>query len=208
MKRKIWDFKCVCVFYWRSIFWCSFGWTKGLLTLQQVVMQWEKLKPPEPDDPLCCCECDVCQCTCCCDCEDLDEAFSRYERKAWWTGSGPCNSLLEVFFCINALKILYLCWGFKWLSHSYWADLLLENEIGVALQAKRNISQSDRNQNSWISASCGELDKRTPLLSVTEIRHYSWQLPGQKYWLTSPWQKKSNTWPFVASHCHFYCCCF
>lgn len=38
-------------------------------------MQWEKLKPPEPDDPLCCCECDSRRC--CCDCEDLDEAFAR-----------------------------------------------------------------------------------------------------------------------------------
>uniref|UniRef100_A0A3B3ZU45 Palmitoyltransferase n=1 Tax=Periophthalmus magnuspinnatus TaxID=409849 RepID=A0A3B3ZU45_9GOBI len=38
-------------------------------------MKWEKLKPPEPDDPMCCCECDVSQC---CDCEDLDEAFNRH----------------------------------------------------------------------------------------------------------------------------------
>lgn len=42
-------------------------------------MKWEKLKPPEPDDPMCCCECDLYQCGCCCDCEDLDEAFNRYE---------------------------------------------------------------------------------------------------------------------------------
>uniref|UniRef100_A0A3Q3BI78 Palmitoyltransferase n=1 Tax=Kryptolebias marmoratus TaxID=37003 RepID=A0A3Q3BI78_KRYMA len=38
-------------------------------------MKWEKLKPPEPDDPICCCECDVYQYRCCCDCEDLDEAL-------------------------------------------------------------------------------------------------------------------------------------
>ncbi|XP_003971322.2 palmitoyltransferase ZDHHC23-like [Takifugu rubripes] len=41
-------------------------------------MQWEKLKPPEPDDPLCCCECDIYRCSCCCDCDDLDEAFARW----------------------------------------------------------------------------------------------------------------------------------
>ncbi|KAG8008176.1 Palmitoyltransferase ZDHHC23, partial [Nibea albiflora] len=41
-------------------------------------MKWEKLKPPEPDDPLCCCECDIYQKGCCCDCEDLDEAFNRW----------------------------------------------------------------------------------------------------------------------------------
>ncbi|XP_029304356.1 palmitoyltransferase ZDHHC23-like [Cottoperca gobio] len=41
-------------------------------------MKWEKLKPPEPDDPMCCCECDIEQYGCCCDCEDLDEAFNRW----------------------------------------------------------------------------------------------------------------------------------
>ncbi|KAF1378631.1 hypothetical protein PFLUV_G00192540 [Perca fluviatilis] len=41
-------------------------------------MKWEKLKPPEPDDPMCCCECDYDQYGCCCDCEDLDEAFNRW----------------------------------------------------------------------------------------------------------------------------------
>nr|XP_019941190.1 PREDICTED: palmitoyltransferase ZDHHC23-like [Paralichthys olivaceus] len=41
-------------------------------------MKWEKLKPPEPDDPMCCCECDIYQYGCCCDCEDLDEAFNRW----------------------------------------------------------------------------------------------------------------------------------
>ncbi|XP_023152825.1 palmitoyltransferase ZDHHC23-A-like isoform X1 [Amphiprion ocellaris] len=47
-------------------------------------MKWEKLKPPEPDDPMCCCECDIYQYGCCCDCEDLDEAFSR-----WLKGKPP-----------------------------------------------------------------------------------------------------------------------
>ncbi|XP_068187808.1 palmitoyltransferase ZDHHC23-A-like [Antennarius striatus] len=40
------------------------------------VMQWEKLKPPEPDDSMCCCECDGYCCGYSCDCEDLDEAFN------------------------------------------------------------------------------------------------------------------------------------
>ena len=39
-------------------------------------MKWEKLKPPEPDDPMCCCDCD-CAHSCDCDCEALDEAVSR-----------------------------------------------------------------------------------------------------------------------------------
>ncbi|KAM8835606.1 palmitoyltransferase ZDHHC23-A-like isoform 1-T2 [Synchiropus picturatus] len=43
-------------------------------------MKWDKLKPPEPDDPMCCCECDVDQCGSCCDCEDVDEAFNRWLR--------------------------------------------------------------------------------------------------------------------------------
>lgn len=47
-------------------------------------MQWQKLKPPEPDDPICCCECDLYQYGCCCDCEDLDEAFNRYEGVKKW----------------------------------------------------------------------------------------------------------------------------
>uniref|UniRef100_A0A4W5LC96 Palmitoyltransferase n=1 Tax=Hucho hucho TaxID=62062 RepID=A0A4W5LC96_9TELE len=41
-------------------------------------MKWEKFKPPEPDDPMCCCECDVDPLGCCCDCDDLDEACSRW----------------------------------------------------------------------------------------------------------------------------------
>ncbi|XP_029557239.1 palmitoyltransferase ZDHHC23 isoform X2 [Salmo trutta] len=41
-------------------------------------MKWEKFKPPEPDDPMCCCECDVDPRGCCCDCDDLDEACSRW----------------------------------------------------------------------------------------------------------------------------------
>ncbi|KAM9729306.1 palmitoyltransferase ZDHHC23-A isoform 1-T3 [Menidia menidia] len=44
-------------------------------------MKWEKLKPPEPDDPMCCCECDICQCGCCCDCEELDDTFNRWLRE-------------------------------------------------------------------------------------------------------------------------------
>ncbi|XP_015260122.1 PREDICTED: palmitoyltransferase ZDHHC23-like isoform X1 [Cyprinodon variegatus] len=44
-------------------------------------MIWEKLKPPEPDDRMCCCECDINQCRCCCDCEDLDEAFSSWLKE-------------------------------------------------------------------------------------------------------------------------------
>ncbi|KAM4726312.1 LOW QUALITY PROTEIN: palmitoyltransferase ZDHHC23-A-like [Anableps anableps] len=44
-------------------------------------MKWEKLKPPEPDEPMCCCECDIYQYRCCCDCEDLDEAFKRWLKK-------------------------------------------------------------------------------------------------------------------------------
>uniref|UniRef100_A0A3Q1ITZ1 Palmitoyltransferase n=1 Tax=Anabas testudineus TaxID=64144 RepID=A0A3Q1ITZ1_ANATE len=51
-------------------------------------MKWEKLKPPEPDDPMCCCECDIDQYGCCCDCEDLDGAFTRYGRKE----KGHCSS--------------------------------------------------------------------------------------------------------------------
>ncbi|KAI3373613.1 hypothetical protein L3Q82_022211, partial [Scortum barcoo] len=47
----------------------------------QAIMKWEKLKPPEPDDPMCCCECDICQYGCCCDCEDLDEAFNRWLKE-------------------------------------------------------------------------------------------------------------------------------
>ncbi|XP_062309682.1 palmitoyltransferase ZDHHC23-A-like isoform X6 [Osmerus eperlanus] len=40
-------------------------------------MKKEKFNPPEPDDPMCCCECDVDPCGCCCDSEDLDEACNR-----------------------------------------------------------------------------------------------------------------------------------
>ncbi|XP_076024832.1 palmitoyltransferase ZDHHC23-A [Genypterus blacodes] len=47
-------------------------------------MKWQKLKPPEPDDPMCCCECDMCQHGCCCDCEDLDDACNR-----WLKGKSP-----------------------------------------------------------------------------------------------------------------------
>ncbi|XP_033507799.1 palmitoyltransferase ZDHHC23-A isoform X1 [Epinephelus lanceolatus] len=53
-------------------------------------MKWEKLKPPEPDDPMCCCECDIDQYGCCCDCEDLDETFSRWLKDR--PGKGGCQS--------------------------------------------------------------------------------------------------------------------
>ncbi|CAI5643722.1 unnamed protein product [Oreochromis niloticus] len=52
-------------------------------------MQWQKLKPPEPDDPICCCECDLYQYGCCCDCEDLDEAFNR------WLKDKPSKSTFQ-----------------------------------------------------------------------------------------------------------------
>ncbi|XP_054610659.1 palmitoyltransferase ZDHHC23-A-like [Dunckerocampus dactyliophorus] len=55
-------------------------------------MKWEKLKPPEPDDPMCCCECDVFQYGCCCDCEDVDEAFNRWLRDR--TPKSGCHSAL------------------------------------------------------------------------------------------------------------------
>ncbi|CAB1421244.1 unnamed protein product [Pleuronectes platessa] len=55
-------------------------------------MKWEKLKPPEPDDPMCCCECDIYQYGCCCDCEDLDEAFNRWLRHK--PPHGGCHSLV------------------------------------------------------------------------------------------------------------------
>ncbi|XP_056141069.1 palmitoyltransferase ZDHHC23-A-like [Lampris incognitus] len=41
-------------------------------------MKRDKLKPPEPEDPICCCECDLYQYGCSCDCEDLDEACNRW----------------------------------------------------------------------------------------------------------------------------------
>ncbi|RVE63769.1 hypothetical protein OJAV_G00139710 [Oryzias javanicus] len=44
-------------------------------------MKWEKLKPPEPDDPMCCCDCDIFWSRCCCDCDDLDQAFNRWLKK-------------------------------------------------------------------------------------------------------------------------------
>nr|XP_061801411.1 palmitoyltransferase ZDHHC23-A-like [Nerophis lumbriciformis] len=62
-------------------------------------MKWEKLKPPEPDDPMCCCECDIFQNGCCCDCEDLNEAFNRWLRdKAPKSG---CHSFLLVALIDN-----------------------------------------------------------------------------------------------------------
>ncbi|KAM6907621.1 palmitoyltransferase ZDHHC23-A [Xenentodon cancila] len=56
-------------------------------------MKWEKLKPPEPDDPMCCCECDVYQHGCCCDCEDLDGAFNR-----WLKGKSPPSGFQSPVF--------------------------------------------------------------------------------------------------------------
>ncbi|XP_070991773.1 palmitoyltransferase ZDHHC23-A-like [Oncorhynchus clarkii lewisi] len=41
-------------------------------------MKWEKFKPPEPDDAMCCFECDLDPHGCFCDCDDLDEACSRW----------------------------------------------------------------------------------------------------------------------------------
>ncbi|XP_061754399.1 palmitoyltransferase ZDHHC23-A-like [Nerophis ophidion] len=56
-------------------------------------MKWEKLKPPEPDDQMCCCECDVFQCgCCCCDCDDVDQAFNRWLRDR--TPKAGCHSAL------------------------------------------------------------------------------------------------------------------
>ncbi|XP_034538902.1 palmitoyltransferase ZDHHC23-like isoform X2 [Notolabrus celidotus] len=58
--------------------------------LKPAIMKWEKLKPPEPDDPMCCCECDMDQCACCCDCDDLDEAFNRWLKDR--PSKGGCHS--------------------------------------------------------------------------------------------------------------------
>ncbi|CAG00563.1 unnamed protein product, partial [Tetraodon nigroviridis] len=54
----------------------------------------EKLKPPEPDEPLCCCECDIYQYRCCCDCEDLDDAFTRWLKDRPSPG-GSRSAVLE-----------------------------------------------------------------------------------------------------------------
>ncbi|XP_029956534.1 palmitoyltransferase ZDHHC23-like isoform X2 [Salarias fasciatus] len=54
-------------------------------------MKWEKLKPPEPDDPMCCCECDIYQYGCCC--EDLDEAFNRWLKDKPSKGGCQCPVL-------------------------------------------------------------------------------------------------------------------
>ncbi|KAI4898765.1 hypothetical protein NFI96_026680 [Prochilodus magdalenae] len=41
-------------------------------------MKWERFKPPEPDDPICCCgDIDQQREHCCCDCEELDDACER-----------------------------------------------------------------------------------------------------------------------------------
>ncbi|XP_043995874.1 palmitoyltransferase ZDHHC23-A-like isoform X2 [Gambusia affinis] len=65
-------------------------------------MKWEKLKPPEPDDPMCCCECDTYQYRCCCDCEGLDEAFNRWLKEK----PASCGLQSPVFrTMINQLEI-------------------------------------------------------------------------------------------------------
>lgn len=53
-----------------TVWFCSNYSPFSVPHLPRVIMQWQKLKPPEPDDPLCCCEC-----------EDLDEAFTRWDRR-------------------------------------------------------------------------------------------------------------------------------
>ncbi|MEQ2266637.1 hypothetical protein XENORESO_013377 [Xenotaenia resolanae] len=65
-------------------------------------MKWEKLKPPDPDDPMCCCGCDIYQYSCCCDCEDLDEAFN-----SWLKEKTPSCGLQSPVFgtMINNLEI-------------------------------------------------------------------------------------------------------
>lgn len=43
-------------------------------------MKRERFKPPQPDDPLCCCgDIDQQREYCCCDCEELDDACERSE---------------------------------------------------------------------------------------------------------------------------------
>ncbi|XP_061595675.1 palmitoyltransferase ZDHHC23-A isoform X1 [Cololabis saira] len=65
-------------------------------------MKWEKLKPPELDEPMCCCDCDVYQSGYCCDCEDLDEAFSRWLKEK----SPPSGCQFPVFWAmIDNLEI-------------------------------------------------------------------------------------------------------
>ncbi|TRY81581.1 hypothetical protein DNTS_012091 [Danionella cerebrum] len=45
-------------------------------------MKRERFKPPEPDDPLCCCgDIDQQREYCCCDCEELDDACERLLRR-------------------------------------------------------------------------------------------------------------------------------
>ncbi|KAK1882462.1 Palmitoyltransferase ZDHHC23 [Dissostichus eleginoides] len=70
-------------------------------------MQWEKLKPPEPDDPMCCCECDLDQYGCCCDCEDLDEAFTRWLRDRPSKGGSCQKKKRTLFFLTLSLYSLF-----------------------------------------------------------------------------------------------------
>ncbi|KAG7274357.1 hypothetical protein CRUP_028678 [Coryphaenoides rupestris] len=63
-------------------------------------MKWEKLKPPEPDDPMCCCECDCNKYECSCNCEDLDEACNR-----WLKGHAEGQRSPALSSVINRLEI-------------------------------------------------------------------------------------------------------
>ncbi|KAL6098558.1 zdhhc23 [Pungitius sinensis] len=73
-------------------------------------MKWEKLKPPEPDDPMCCCECDIDQYGCCCDCEDLDGAFNRWlkERPPGGGGRPPSRGAIIDKLELSMIPVLVL----------------------------------------------------------------------------------------------------
>lgn len=70
-----------------AYFFTLFAISLQLQETKEATMKWEKLKPPEPDDPMCCCECDGFHC---CDCEDLDEAFNR----SYCSHTSPTRPLL------------------------------------------------------------------------------------------------------------------
>lgn len=64
--------------------WSNLLLKKAWFQWNQVVwhkeMKRERFKPPEPDDPLCCCgDIDQQREYCCCDCEELDDACERSE---------------------------------------------------------------------------------------------------------------------------------
>lgn len=71
-------------------------------------------KPPEPDDPLCCCEYVDRKggrshvAACCCDCEDLDEACDRWGKGTRHKGpaQGAFSSLLPFQSLVHFLKVL------------------------------------------------------------------------------------------------------